>query len=236
VSYGATLATVPEVDDFDVRTPYEELTELRTLLAVGEIAEMTGLRRETLSRARPDGRFQRRTERGIAALYLVVTRLRPSVGADVHLAAVLRRPQEVLGRRSIAELLAEGKVATVLEHLAEPEPDEGDRPASSNGMPSDLPVEGPDERLAALLTNDPELESRLPAIEAAVLERFGPGASLERKIIEPWDVPEGGDQFYLRVNTDLSFEENVDRLSQLLRQEKALLAPVRRQLTIGFLG
>jgi hypothetical protein len=225
VSSGAVLATVHDVAEFDVRTPYEELTELRTLLSVGEIAEMTGLRRETLSRARPDGRFQRRTAQGIADLYLVATRLRPMVDGDVHLAAVLRRSQDVLGQRSIAELLAEGKVDAVLEHLAPP----------ATMTIKDPTADELSERLSALLAADTELAARLPPIEAALLEHFGPGVTIERKIIEPWDVADGEDEFYLRVHTDLTVREEIDRLGEFLRLQRNLLDPVRPRLTIGFL-
>ncbi len=208
------IDTLDDVDALDFRGPYDELIELREVLSTGEIAELTGLRRETISRARPDQRFQRRTEKALGDLYLVVTRLRAvrGEGNAGRVGAILRRPQPALGGRPISDLLREGQVDLVLEHLARPDP------------------------VASLLAADPELESRLPAIEAAVLEHFGPGASVERKIIEPWDIEDGEDALYLRVRNDLSFDENVDRLAQLLRQEKELLAPVRLRLTIGFLG
>jgi hypothetical protein len=236
----------------DVATPFEELSELRSLLSVSEIAEMTGLRRETLSRARPDTRFQRRTAEGLHDLYLVVTRLRPIVDGDVHVAAILRRPQPEFARRSIARVLRDGQIDAVLRHLDQPEPTDQEE-LENFELPPEIvaeleanereerpkpPVEDPTlaERVSTLLAADPDLSSRLPEIEAKILEYFGPGARVERKIIEPWDVPDGHDEFYLRVHTDLSVSEASERLGNLLEGERDLLSPVRSRLTIGFLG
>jgi hypothetical protein len=235
----------------DVVTPFEELSELRSLLSVSEIAEMTGLRRETLSRARPDSRFQRRTAEGLHDLYLVVTRLRPMVDGDVHIAAVLRRPQPEFARRSIARVLRDGQVDAVLRHLDQPEPTDQEElenfelppeivaelEASEREERPKPPVEDPTlaERASALLAADPELSSRVPEIEAKVLEYFGPEARVERKIIEPWDIPDGKPKFFLRVSTDLSVAEAGDRLEALSEGEQVLLDPVAGRLAIGFL-
>lgn len=207
----------------DFKSPFDELAELRAVLTTQEIADLTGLRRETISRARPDGRFQRRTEKALRDLYLVVTRMRSARGDDVgQLGAVLRRPQAALAGRSIAELLREGRVEVVLASLSEPH------------APGDVELE---ERVAALLSADPELRSRLSAIEAALGRHFGPGAEVERKIVsEFFDDPDGSDELYLRVHTDLSFDEEVERLGEFLRREEDLLAPVLPRLAIGFLG
>jgi hypothetical protein len=236
----------------DVTTPFEELSELRSLLSVSEIAEMTGLRRETLSRAHPDSRFQRRTAEGLHDLYVVVTRLRPMVDGDVHLAAILRRPQPEFARRSIARVLRDGQVDAVLKHLDQAEPTDQEElenfelppeivaelEASEREERPKPPIEDPTlaERVSALLAADAELSSRVPEIEAKVLEYFGPGARVERKIIEPWDIPDGHDEFYLRVHADLSVSEASERLGNLLEGERDLLGPVRSRLTIGFLG
>ncbi|HJZ37825.1 MAG TPA: hypothetical protein VJ204_16265 [Solirubrobacterales bacterium] len=246
------IVTVRSVGTLDVKTPFEELTELREVLSLSEIAEMTDLRRETLSRARPDSRFQQRTAKGLHDLCAVVSRLRPMVDGDVHLAAILRRPQPEFARRSIARVLRDGQVDAVLRHLDQPEP--ADQEELENfELPPDVvaeleasekeerpkpPIEDPTlaKRVSALLAADPELSSRLPEIEAKVLEYFGPNARVERKIIEPWDIPDGHDEFYLRVRTDLSVAEQIDRLGALLEGEQDLLRPFLDRLTIGFLG
>jgi hypothetical protein len=208
----------------DFKTPFDELSELREVLSNQEIAEMTGLRRETISRARPDSRFQRRTEKALGDLYAVVTRMRAVAGDDLgQLAAVLRRPQASLGSRSIAELLKAGKADAVLDSLA--------------AAPRAAPEEPrPDAGVRALLAADPELRSRLTAIEAAIVRHFGPGTRVERKVIVEYDDPQGEDDLYLRVHTDLSLDEEVDLLSEFLGREKDLLAPVRERVVIGFLG
>lgn len=236
----------------DVRTPFEELSELRRVLSLNEIAEMTGLRRETLSRARPDGRFQQRTAKGIHDLAVVIARLRPMVDGDVHLAAVLRRPQPELAQRSIARMVREGHVDIVLKHLARPEPTDpkelenlefppevvAELEASREEAAPERPAEDPTlaARVSALLAADPELSARLPEIEAKVREYFGSEARIDRKIIEPYDIPDGHDLFYLRVHTDLSVPEASDRLGDLLDGERDLLRPLAGRLTIGFLG
>jgi DNA-binding Lrp family transcriptional regulator len=236
----------------DTRTPFDDLTGLREVLSLSEIAEMTGLRRETLSRARADSRFQQRTAKGLHDLYVVVSRLRPMVDGDVHLAAILRRPQPEFARRSIARVLRDGQVDAVLKYLDQPEPTDQEE-LENFELPPEIvaeleasgreerprpPVEDPTlaERVSTLLAADPKLSSRLPEIEAKVLEYFGPGARVERKIIEPWDIPDGHDEFYLRVRTDLSVREQIDRLSAVLEGEQDLLGPFLDRLTIGFLG
>jgi hypothetical protein len=247
----AALVTVSDVGRLDIRTPFEELTELREILSVGEIAEMTGIRRETLSRARPDGRFQQRTAKALHDLLVVVTQLRPMVDGDVHLAAILRRPQPEFAQRSIARMVREGHVDIVLEHLARPEPTDS-KEFENFELPPEIaaelersqeeerpaPAKDPTlaARVSAVLAADPGLSSRLPEIETKVLEYFGPEARLERKIIEPYDNPDGQDEFYLRVYADLPVAEQIDRLGVLLERERDLLDPVARQLTIGFLG
>lgn len=221
-----SVGTLADVASLDFKSPFDELTELRTVLTARDIAELTGLRRETISRARPDSRFRRRTEKALRDLYLVVTKLRSVRGDDAgQVAAVLRRPQAELGGRSIAELLRDGQVEVILESLG---PDAEEEAAGDPNL---------DERVAAVLEADPELRSRLNAIEAAVVRHFGPGSEVERKILsEFFDDPEGTDELYLRVHTDLPFDEKVDRLEQLLEREQDLLAPVLPRFTIGFLG
>lgn len=218
-----SVGIVEDMGSLDFKSPFDELTELRAVLTTQEIAELTGLRRETISRARPDSRFQRRTEKALGDLYLVVTRMKAVVGEVGQLAAVLRRPQAELAGHSIAELLREGRVEVVLASL-------------SSGPPVPL-VSNPtmDERVDALLEGDPELRSRIPAIEAALVEHFGLGAQVEREMITSYDESEGSDEIYLRVLVDLTFDEKVDRLADVLEQERDLLAPVRSKLTVGFL-
>jgi hypothetical protein len=96
-------------------------------------------------------------------------------------------------------------------------------------------VDDDQEDVAAFLAGDPELHLRLPKIEERVLHHFGPGARLERTVFHPRDEENPEDMFFLRVVTDLSFEEKIDRLKAVLREEHELLAPVRPQLTIDIL-
>jgi hypothetical protein len=247
------MAILEEMANLDFKTPFDELTELRTVLTTHEIAELTGLRRETISRARPDSRFQRRTEKALGDLYLVVNKMKSLAGGDLgQLAAVLRRPQGELEGRSIAELLVGGQVDAVLESLSPDVSAEADQlanfrldPEVGAGLepwrePSEKELardSALDDRVAAVLEADPELRVRLSAIEDALVRHFGPGAEVERKIVsEFYDDPEGSDELYLRVHTDLPFGEEVGRLAEFLRREQALLTPVLPRLTIGFLG
>jgi hypothetical protein len=244
-------ANVLGMAKLDTRTPFEDLTDLRQVLSLGEIAEMTDLRRETLSRARPDSRFQQRTAKGLHDLYIVVSRLRPMVDGDVHLAAILRRPQPDFARRSIARVLRDGQVDAVLRHMDQPEPIDHEEledfelppeivaelEANQRKEGSASTVEDPNlaARVSALLAADPELSSRLPEIEAKVLEYFRPDVGVERKIIEPYENPEGHPEFYLRISTDLSVADAGDRLESLYEREQDLLDPVAGRLAIGFL-
>jgi hypothetical protein len=242
-----TLQDVP----LDFKTPFDELSEIRRYLTAQEIAELTGLRRETISRARPDSRFQRRTAKALEDLYLVVTRLRSARGDEKgQLASVLWRPQAEFAGRSIAELVREGQVDVVLRSLSTDEPTEAEEIASFRLSPEvearlepwrepsdDEVVRDPDLdlRIEALLDSDPELRARLGTIEAALVGQFGPGASVERQIIDDYDSVETSEELYLRVHSDLSFDESIDRLAEFLRREEGLLDPVHRHLVIGFL-
>jgi hypothetical protein len=236
----------------DFKSPFDELDELRRFLTIQEIAEVTGLRRETLSRARPDSRFQRRTEKALGDLHRVVAKMREVRGDDPgRLAAILRRPQIEFAGRSIADLLREGQVDVVLESLfsdapttaeelvsfrLDPEVDarlEPWREPSSKELERDPAL---DARVVAVLEADPELRSRLNAIEAALVRHFGPGAKVERTIVsEFYDDPDGSDELYLRLHADLSLDESMNRLAAFIERESDLLAPVRAQLAIGFL-
>jgi hypothetical protein len=119
VTQDVASVTILAVPDLDLKSPFDELSELRRLLTTEEIAELTGLRRETISRARRDRRLRRATEKSLGDLYAVVTAI-TSGGVHAHLAAVLRRPQQQFGGRSIADLLQEGRVEEVLGHLGPP--------------------------------------------------------------------------------------------------------------------
>ena len=229
-------------------SPFDELTELRSVLTVQEIAETTGLRRETLSRARPDSRFQRRTQKALDDLYVVVTRLRATAGPEPqHLFAILSRPQATLAQRSIAELLKEGSVDQVLEHLSAPAPAEGKAPEDFEFDPEMLAqlgsLRGDDEvpptsdvpgPVDALLAADAELASRLPAIEAAIRDRYGSAAQIDRAIIGEPESEEPSDQLYLRVHSDLPFAQKSARLGDLLADDE-LFGPVMSRLTVGWL-
>jgi hypothetical protein len=233
-----SLGILEDMTSLDFKTPFDELTELRTVLTTQDIADLTGLRRETISRARPDSRFQRRTEKALGDLYLIVAKIRSIKGDDTgQFAAVLRRRQAQLGDRSIAELLRDGKVEVALDSFS------ADAPTEAEGLPNPSATNftrdsdrDREERVAALLEADPELRSRLGAIEAAIVRHFGPRTKVERKIVGQFDESEGEDDLYLRVYTDLPFAEEIDGLAEFRHRQEDLLAPVRGKLVIGFLG
>lgn len=92
------------------------------------------------------------------------------------------------------------------------------------------------DRVAAFLAADPELDSRLPAIEGKIREHFGPEARIERTIFSPLDEEDAPDQFHLKVVVaGMDLDERIERLKALIGDEHELLAPVRPQLTIGIL-
>jgi hypothetical protein len=235
VSPGLKIATLDEVAPLDFKGPFDELTELRSVLTTQEIAELTGLRRETLSRARRDSRFRRRTEKALGDLYVVVTRMRAVAGDDLgQLAPILRRPQAALGGRSIADLLKEGKVEQVLEHLSSPEPADAAAEAVAKAAAAQAFYEREEKRAAAFLAADPELAALLPEIEARVRRHFAPVDWIERGTIVEYEG-EADDVLYLSAHNDLSFNENEQRLMAFLEAERDLLLPVRTRLHIGFL-
>ena len=145
-----------------------------------------------------------------------------------QLAAILRRPQAEFVGRSIAELLRDGQVDAILDSLP---------PGASAKKGEAARYPTVEERVNAVLDGDPDLRSRLPALEAALLSYFGPGATVERRILNVvWDDPEGPDELMVQVHSDLSFDEKIDLHSEFLSRERALLAPVRLRLAIGFFG
>lgn len=237
------------VAELDFKSPFDELSELRAVLTTQEIAELTGLRRETISRARPDSRFRRSTEKALGDLYAVVTRMRSSNGSDLgQLAAILRRPQPQLEGRSIAELLREGKVDLVLEQLSPPAPSTVRQLEDLQLDPETLAALAPskgaagaarfgpdDRRVAELLDADPRLAALLPEIEARIRDQFGTDAQIDAAVVTDPDEPGGRDRLYIRIRTGLSFEVEIDRLAALLDREEALLEPFQDRLTIGTL-
>jgi hypothetical protein len=244
-------ATLEQMPELDFKSPFDELSELRTFLTTQQIAELTGLRRETISRARPDSRFRRSTEKALGDLYAVVERMRFVSGGELgQLAAVLRRPQPTLGERSIAELLREGKVGVVLDHLgaADETPsrqleniqlDDATltelRKLESEDSPKVPEATAGDDPASVLIDADPEIASLLPAIEGKIRGCFGDDAGIERRAIRDHSAREGSAHLYLGVRTGLPFDEALDRLADLLGAEADLLAPVSGRLTIGTL-
>lgn len=228
------IATLDDVTGLDFTSPYDELTELRKLLTTQEIAEFTGLRRETISRARPDSRFRLRTEKALGDLYAVVTRMRAVVDDEPgQLAAVLRRPQVAFGGRSIGDLLREGEVGVVMKHLFPPSPAEAATGADAKEAAARAFYEREEKRAAALLAADPELAALLPEIEARVRKHFAPVEWIERGTIVEYEG-EADDVLYLSAHNDLSFDENSERLMAFLKAERDLILPVRLRLNIGF--
>ncbi len=228
------IVTLEDVADLDFTSPFDELTELRTLLTTQEIAELTGLRRETISRARADSRFRPRTEKAVGDLYTVVTRMRSVAGGDLgQLAAVLRRPQAAFGERSIGDLLREGKVDLVLKHLFPPSPAGAAAGAAAKEAAARAFYEREEKRAAAFLAADPELAALLPEIEAKVRKHFAPVEWIERGTIVEYEG-EADDVLYLSAHNSLSFDENSERLMAFLKAERDLLLPVRPRLNIGF--
>jgi hypothetical protein len=243
------FATLMPMPGLDFRSPFDELAELRALLTAGEIAELTGLRRETISRARPDSRFRSRTERALADLYAVVARIRATGDGDPgQLGPILRRPQPLFDGSSIADLLRDGRVDEILDQLVPAEPPRGvegledlhlDAAALASlsriEQPTDESRAAADSRVARFLGEDDELARLLPTIESRIRDHFGADSEIRRAVVAEGDDVDGRDHLYLRVRTGLSFDAEIDRLTQLLDGEEELLRPVRDRLTIGTL-
>jgi hypothetical protein len=238
------------VDALDLLTPYDDLKDLRSVLSAQQIAELTGLRRETISRARPDSRFRRQTVRAFTDLNAVVGRLRRVMGDDPgQLAALLERPQPALGGSSIAELIREGRVDVVLDRLAVAEPTAEEQlenlrldadveaelralEAEDPGTPTDAIA---DDRVTELIAGDPELGRRLPMIEALIRDRFGADARAERALVADPSDPEGTGHLYLGIRAALPLDEQIDRLGSFLSEEEVLMGPVQTRVTVGLL-
>lgn len=238
------------MDTLDLLTPYDDLKNLRSVLSAQQIAELTGLRRETISRARPDSRFRRQTVRAFTDLNAVVGRLRQVMGDDPgQLAAVLERPQPALGGSSIAELIRDGRVDLVLDRLAVPAPTEEEQlenlrldadveaelraleaedPATSAGAPAE-------DRVTGQIAADPELGRRLSMIEALIRDRFGAEARVERALIADPSDPERAGHLYLGIRAPQPLDEQIDRLGAFLAEEETLLGPVQARVTVGLL-
>jgi len=238
------------VDALDLLTPYDDLKDLRTVLSAQQIAELTGLRRETISRARPGSRFRRQTARAFTDLNVVVGRLRRVMGDDPgQLSALLERPQPAFGGSSIAELVREGQVDLVLDRLAAAEPTEAEQlenlrlgadvEAELRALEADDPGPPPaaikDDRATDLVAGDPELGRRLPEIEGSIRGRFGAGARVERAVVADPSDPGGAGHLYLGIRTALPLDEQIDRLGALLSEEEDLLGPVQTRVSVGLL-
>lgn len=249
VTQGVNRGTLGCVATLDFKSPFDELNELRAVLTTQQIAELTGLRRETISRARPDRPFRRSTEKVLGDLYAVVMRMRSTNGGDLgQLDAVLRRPQSLLGDRSIAQLLQEGRVDLILELLSPPALSAAEQLGNLRLDPATLAALSPSggspdasrpgrekHEVGELLGGDAALAALLPEIEARIRDHFGADATIDRAVVGDPDDPEGRDHLYLRIGTGLSFEVELDRLTALLDREEALLEPFQDRLTIGTL-
>lgn len=234
----------------DLLTPYDDLKDLRAVLSAQQIAELTGLRRETISRARPEKQFRRQTARIVTDLNAVVRQLRRVIGEDpVQLAALLERPQAALDGSSIAELIRDGRTAVVLGHLAGTETKNEERledlqfdpevQAELEALQSEeratVAAAIADGRAAELIAVDPELGRRIPMVEAKIQERFGADARVERAFVADPSDPDSSGHVHLSIRSRLPLDEQIARLGAFLSEEEGLLASVQTRMTIGVL-
>ena len=139
----------------------------------------------------------------------------------------------------------------VLEHLAPPAPAEGEQledlrfdPATlaalsaseSKGVADPSSSVAEERRVAAeLLASDRPLAALLPEIESSIRDHFGADAQIDRAVVTDPDDADGRDRLYLRVGTELPFDQQVERLTALLDHEEDRLEPFEDRLTIGTL-
>jgi transcriptional regulator with XRE-family HTH domain len=95
-------------------TVRDELEQLRSWLRASEIAEMTGLRPETISRISSGQPASRRAERLIDDLYYVAGRVRARLDDPGQLRFALNRRRPEYEARSYAEMIREDDIGFVL--------------------------------------------------------------------------------------------------------------------------
>ena len=235
-------------------TPFDELTELRSVLTAGDRRghrapsrdPLPGPARQSLPAAYREG--ARRSLRG----------RHPAEADDGRRPAISprscvdhRRPSRSARSPNCCK---RGGSKEVLEHLDPPEPDPTTaeqlksirfdpetlaqlRPAPTDDDPRVRAKLAEEERrVAALLDADPELASRLPAIEARIREHFGADAEIRAPVIAEYDDARKG----ATVSTSacapacLSTRRS-NAWASFSSSRRDLLAPVRERLTIGFL-
>ena len=216
------------------------LDELRQSLRSSEIAEVTGLRPETISRIRPGHRPARRTERLLDDLCAIVTALGGEPGgadARIRFALVRRRPE--LDGRSIADLLRAGLADRALELLAGPADDselavgetlERELAASERG--AGAPRDRRTVAVRQFLAADPQVSALLEKLPESLQAAFRAPVRLEPTVL-PDESGLGDDELFVGVASDLELSEANQRLGEFLGSAWDRLGPATERIYLG---
>jgi len=224
------------------RTVYEEVRELRGSLALKDLADVIGCRRETLSRLKPPRRPTREIERRIDDVFAVLEKARQhrmAAPEDARHLLLARRAE--LANRSMAEMIRNDRTDAVLALLdtsAAPDlgrdldgsmaeldrwqPDAGGS-GSAGGPPPSPPV-------------DDELLRIIDEVVASAPFYLGPVAVSIAAVSDDTADPDEADALLIELQSGLPFEEADAHLRAFLADHLHLLQPVAERMTVTVAG
>lgn len=224
------------------RTVYEEVRELRGSLALKDLADVIGCRRETLSRLKPPRRPTREIERRIDDVFAVLEKARQhrmAAPEDARHLLLARRAE--LANRSMAEMIRNDRTDAVLALLdtsAAPDlgrdldgsmaeldrwqPDAGGS-GSAGGPPPSPPV-------------DDELLRIIDEVVASAPSYLGPVAVSIAAVSDDTADPDEADALLIELQSGLPFEEADAHLRAFLADHLHLLQPVAERMTVTVAG
>lgn len=223
------------------RTVYDEVQALKGALALKDLADVIGCRRETLSRLKPPRRPTREIERRIDDVFAVVQKAQQRLAQHEDARHLLLARRVELNNRSIAEMIRTNRTDAVLTLLDTPatpdldteldelmaefdqwQPDAGGSGAAG-GPPSDTAL-------------DDDLRRVIEEVVVRAQTYLGPLTVSVGPVSDDTADPADADSLLVELEADLPFEKADAGFRSFLADHLLLLQPVADRMTVTVSG
>ena len=224
------------------RTVYDEVQELKGTLALKDLADVIGCRRETLSRLKPPRRPTREIERRIDDVFAVVAKARLhrlATPSEVRHLLLARRVE--LAHRSMAEMIRNNRTDAVLALIDAPTAPDLDQElaelsAEFDAWPLDTGGSGSAGDTPPPVAVDDDLQRVIDEVVARASEYLGPVAVSLAFVGDDTADPDDADTLLVELEADLAFEDADVRFRAFLADHLSLLRPVADRMTVTVAG
>jgi len=224
------------------RTIYDEVQQLKDTLALKDLADVIGCRRETLSRLKPPRRPTREIERRIDDVFAVVEKARlhqlATPGGVRHL--LLARRVE-LAHRSMAEMIRNNCTDAVLALIDAPPAPGLDQELAAlsvelDAWPLDSGGSGSFGATPPPVALDDELQRVIDEVISRASEYLGPLAVSVASVGDHTADADDADTLLVELEADLDFADADARFRAFLADHLSLLHPVADRMTVTVAG